>query len=224
MYWSGGPLKARSLAAPHPASCRGLAPGALFSFNIRLQFSFPGAWSPGSRYGTTKENDMLRSGRRFGLIAVILGAALALGTTLIAQADPFMGTWALNVDKSEFQSQGAGVRARTIIISQKGNVISHVQDTYRVGNDAVSKVSYDVTYDGKDSTPVIGAAFDVVNITRMGNTLTRKAKNRGMEVETATYTVSPDGKTLTIVTKGNNYGVQYSSTQVFEKQAAGGTR
>ena len=167
---------------------------------------------------------MLRSGRRFGLIAVILGAALALGTTLIAQADPFMGTWVLNADKSQFVSQGAAVRARTITIAQKGNVISHVQDTYRVGQDAVQKVSYDVTYDGKDSTTVVGAAFDVVTITRMGNTLTRKAKNRGTEVETATYTVSPDGKTMTIVTKGNNYGVEYSSTQVFEKQAAGGTR
>lgn len=60
----------------------------------------------------------------------------------------------------------------------------------------------------------------MVTFTRAGNVLTRKAKNRGTEVETATYTVSPDGKTLTVVTKGNNYGVEYSSTQVFEKAAA----
>ena len=40
----------------------------------------------------------------------------------------------------------------------------------------------------------------------------------------ATYTVSADGKTLTIVTKGNNYGVEYGSTQVFEKAAAAAAR
>lgn len=162
---------------------------------------------------------MLRNVRRFGLLAVILGLALGFSATLAAQADPFMGTWELNVEKSEFNSQGAAVRARTLVISRKGNVYSHVQETYRVGQDAVQKLTYDVTYDGKDSTPVIGGAFDAVTVARQGNTMTRKAKNRGTEVETATYTVSADGKTLTIVTKGNNYGVEYGSTQVFEKKA-----
>ena len=68
------------------------------------------------------------------------------------------------------------------------------------------------------AVPFPTGAFDVVTITRQGNVLTRKAKNRGTEVETATYTVSADGKTLTVVTKGNNYGVEYGSTQVFEKK------
>jgi hypothetical protein len=162
---------------------------------------------------------MLRNVRRIGLLAVILGLALGFSATLAAQADPFLGTWELNVEKSEFNSQGAAVRARTLILTRKGNVISHVQETYRVGQDAVQKLTYDVSHDGKDSTPVIGGAFDVVTVTRQGNVLTRKAKNRGTEVETATYTVSADGKTLTIVTKGNNYGVEYGSTQVFEKKS-----
>ena len=34
----------------------------------------------------------------------------------------------------------------------------------------------------------------------------------------STDITAPDGKTLTIVTKGDNYGVQYGSTQVFEKK------
>ena len=164
---------------------------------------------------------MLRSARRFGLIAVILGVTLGLGATLAAQAaDPFLGNWELNVEKSEFNSQGAAVRSRTLEIARKGTVFSHVQQTYRVGQDAVQRLAYDVAYDGKDSTTVVGGAFDVVTFSRAGNVLTRKAKNRGTEVETATYTVSADGKTLTIVTKGNNYGVEYGSTQVFEKAAA----
>jgi hypothetical protein len=167
---------------------------------------------------------MLRRTRRFGF-AVVLGLALGLGATLAAQADPFMGTWVLNVEKSTFDTGGgAGVRARTITISQKGDMINHTQDTFRQGQDAVQKVWYDTKYDGKDYGPVTGGAFDQVSFTRMGRTLTRKAKNRGMEVETATYTVSADGKTMTVVTKGNNYGVMYGSTQVFEKQAANSTK
>jgi hypothetical protein len=164
---------------------------------------------------------MLRSAHRLGLIAVALAVALALGASLAAQADPFMGTWVLNIDKSEFNASGGpAVRSRTLMISPKGDMITHSQETYRVGQDAVTKIVGDVKYDRKDY-PVVGAAYEQVSFTRMGNTLTRKAKNRGMEVETATYTVSPDGKTLTIQTTGNNYGVMYGSTQVFEKKAAG---
>lgn len=167
---------------------------------------------------------MLRSARHFRLIAVILGVTLGLGATLAAQADPFLGNWELNVEKSEFNSQGAAVRSRSLEIARKGNVFSHTQLSYRVGQDAVQRLAYDVAYDGKDSTTVVGGAFDVVTFSRAGNVLTRKAKNRGTEVETATYTVSADGKTLTIVTKGNNYGVEYGSTQVFEKAAAAAAR
>jgi hypothetical protein len=162
---------------------------------------------------------MLKHARSVGLIGLVL--AFALAAQVAAQSDPFMGTWVLNVDKSDFQTTGAGVRSRTIEITPKGDKISHVQETFRVGNDAVQKLTYEAKYDGKDYGPVVGGAFGMVAFTRMGNTLVRTAKNRGMEVETATYTVSPDGKTMTVVTKGNNYGIQYGSTQVFEKQAAG---
>ena len=163
----------------------------------------------------------MRSARRIGLYAVILGLALGLGATLAAQADPFMGTWVLNAEKSEFNTTGAGARARTITIAAKADKISHMQDTFRVGQDAVQRLTYEAKYDGKDYGPVIGGAFDMVSFTRTGTTLVRKAKNMGKEVETATYTLSPDGKTMTVVTTGNNYGVEYGSTQVFEKKAAG---
>lgn len=155
---------------------------------------------------------------RSGVLAVIVGVTLLSGAAVFAQAaDPFVGTWVLNVDKSQFNAQGAAVRSRTITIAAKGDVFAFSQDTYRVGQDAVTKVVYDSKYDGKDY-PVIGGAIGQVSLSRAGNVLTRKGKERGMEVETATFTVSPDGKTMTVVTKGNNYGVEYGSTQVFEKK------
>jgi hypothetical protein len=152
------------------------------------------------------------------VFAVILGVMLAFGTLTFAQADPFVGTWVLNLDKSQFQSGGAAVRSRTLTITPKGDVFTHQQDTYRVGQDAINQVMFDAKYDGAEY-PVRGAAFASVSFTRMGRTMTRKAKDVGMEVETATYTLSADGKTLTIVTKGNNRGIEYGSTQVFEKQS-----
>ena len=160
---------------------------------------------------------MLRSARHFGLLLVFLGVTLASGAVLTAQKDPFLGKWVLNVDKSDFMSPGgAGVRERTIEMTEKDGMVAHKQSTYRVGQDVVTTITGEAKFDGKDY-PVFGAAFGQVAFTRMGNTMTRIAKNGGKEVETATYTLSPDGKTLTIVTKGENYGIKYGSTQVFER-------
>ncbi len=160
---------------------------------------------------------MERSKSRRSVLAIFLGVILAFGTLAHAQGDPFVGTWTLNVDKSQFQTGGAAVRLRTLTITPKGDAFTHVQDTYRVGQDAVLKVIFDSKYDGSEAA-VTGAAFARVSFTRMGRTMTRKAFDNGMEVETATYTLSADGKVLTIVTKGNNRGIEYGSTQVFEKQ------
>ncbi len=160
---------------------------------------------------------MQTSKSRRSVLALMLGVVMTLGTLTFAQGDPFVGAWTLNVDKSTFNTGGAGVRSRTLTITPKGDMFTHAQDTYRVGQDAVLKVTFDAKYDGSDAA-VVGAAFSSVSFTRMGRTLTRKAKDVGMEVESATYTVSADGKTLTIVTTGNNRGIMYGSTQVFEKK------
>jgi len=149
---------------------------------------------------------MFKSARRFAVSAVILGLVLGLGATLAAQADPFVGTWVLNVEKSEFNTGGgAAVRSRTLVITAKPmGVFNHTQDTYRQGNDAVTKIVYDAKYDGTTLAKVTGAAFEEVSFKKTGNTMVRTAKNRGMDVETATYTLSPDGKTLWVTSIPQN--------------------
>ncbi len=159
---------------------------------------------------------MQRKSRR-SVLAIMLGVVMTRGTLTLAQGDPFVGAWVLNVDKSTFTTGGAAVRSRTLTITPKGDAFTHVQDTYRQGQDAIIKVTFDAKYDGSEAT-VSGAAFSAVSFTRMGRTMTRKAKDVGMEVESATYTLSADGKTLTIVTTGNNRGIMYGSTQIFEKK------
>ncbi len=161
---------------------------------------------------------MQKSKSMAGTVAVFLGVMLTFGTLVFAQADPFVGVWELNVEKSTFQTGGAAVRSRTLTVTDKGGgTFNHLQDTYRVGQDAIIKVNFDAKYDGSPAA-VSGAAFGTVTFSRMGRTMTRKATDNGMEVETATYTLSADGKTLTIVTTGNNRGIMYGSTQVFVKK------
>jgi len=48
-------------------------------------------------------------------------------------------------------------------------------------------------------------------------TIKRTGKIKGQVVETGTWKLSPDGKTLTIVTEGEVEGQKYKNLQVFER-------
>ena len=73
-----------------------------------------------------------------------------------------------------------------------------------------------ILFDGMDhpADPVL--PVDTYSIKRINaNMIERTGKIRGESVETATFAVSADGKTLTVKTKGSIKGSDYSSTQVF---------
>ena len=58
-----------------------------------------------------------------------------------------------------------------------------------------------------------------VRLKRVSATSFERVATAGSATETATWTVSRDGKTLTVVTKGvDALGMAYSSTQVFTRQ------
>ena len=62
--------------------------------------------------------------------------------------------------------------------------------------------------------------LDTVSLKRVdAGTVERMGKVRGQVVETRTRTVSADGRTMTITTKGTNNGVPYQSVQVFERMS-----
>jgi hypothetical protein len=147
---------------------------------------------------------------RWGLAALVVGMALA------QSKDPLVGNWQINRAKSEFMPDNA-LQNRTITIEARGNGISAVQQTVvEAGNTVTSE--YAAGYDGKDS-PISGSLLDTVALKRVNaNTIERTGKIRGQTVETATMTVSANGKVLTITTKGSVDGNDYSSTQVFDRQ------
>jgi hypothetical protein len=60
--------------------------------------------------------------------------------------------------------------------------------------------------------------MDSVSFRRVdANTLERTSKDHGKVVETSTFTLSPDGKELTIKSDGTGQGVEYHNLQIFER-------
>ena len=83
-------------------------------------------------------------------------------------------------------------------------------------NSAESK--YTAHFDSKD-VPIDNSILDLVSLRRIdANTIERTGKRLGKAVETATMKVSPDGKTLTVITKGAIDENSYSSTQIFKRK------
>jgi hypothetical protein len=155
-------------------------------------------------------------------IAVVLIALAAAAATLRAQGnDPFVGTWVLDIDKSTYEPANTRPARRHLIVTMNGDQVTHTTDTWRdTGFDlALRRVTYTARYDGREVTiPDSGA---IVALKRINpTTVERTAKAGGQALETATWTVSADGKTLTVKTEGvDGGGTAYSSTQVYARQA-----
>jgi hypothetical protein len=152
------------------------------------------------------------------LIAALVGLVyLAEERRALAQTtDPAVGSWVLNYGKSVFDPENT-LQRRTATFEAAPDGFKHIQLTL-LANGSTSRVEYTVKFDGKDH-PITGSALDTVAVKRIdARTVERIGKVGGKIVETATRMVSADGKTLTIVTKGNLDGTDYSSTQVYEKQ------
>ncbi len=156
------------------------------------------------------------------VVAVILGQV----SPLLAQAkDPLIGVWVFDRGKSSF-SQGTDIGKRILTFEAVKDGIKHTTDTtenLNVGGGGFSfpdsyQVVYTFKFDGKDNQ-VLGASLDTVSFKRVNSsTIERTGKIMGMVVETATWTISPDGKILTMTTKGTSDGTEYTSVQVFNRQ------
>jgi hypothetical protein len=145
-------------------------------------------------------------------IALLLHGGLAFGQT----KDSLLGTWVLDRGKSVFDPDTT-LLSRSLSFEAKDGGISFLQKTVQ-GNGNTVQIDYVAKYDSKD-VPVSGSQLDTVALKRVNaNTVERSGKVKGQVAETATMVVSNGGKTLTITTKGSVDGVDYSSTQVYQKQ------
>lgn len=151
-------------------------------------------------------------------IALTVAAIFSFSMTLVA-AEPFVGAWKLNVEKSKPTGNSIDIASETMTISPAG------PKAFRTTIDSVSKsgqtrhLEINRIYDGKEHSPTgVGFKQDgAMEINQQVNASTRKIvlKREGKVTSELTSIVSPDGKTMTNTTHRANGS---EDIQVFEKQ------
>jgi len=137
---------------------------------------------------------------------------------VIWAADPFAGTWKLNLAKSHYTT-GTPPKEQTVTTSESGdNQDTTVTLTAADGH----TISYHFTtpVKGGTGTVVQGVGFDGITAKQINeNTRELRLTQGAKEVRTARITISKDGKTMRTILKGTDpQGKPVDATVVYDKQ------
>jgi hypothetical protein len=149
------------------------------------------------------------------VLAVTLCTQAAGG--VLAQSDPFVGTWTLNVEESKFDP-GPGPQSQTRTWAADGRV------TVEGISGAGEPITYEYSILGDTAAyPTTGAvpnAADMVSSNRIdANTIEAVFSRQGSPTDLTKFMVSDDGKTMTVSAKGNGPdGEPLNDRLVYEKQ------
>jgi hypothetical protein len=153
--------------------------------------------------------------RALGYVVVVMLAAMA-SARVIAESNPLLGTWKLNVAKSKYTGSPAP-KEMTRTVAADGDSLKY---TYAGTAADGSSISYGFTvkYDGKDY-PMTGSApggVDMIAIKRINaNTYEATQKKAGKVTANTKVEISKDGKVTTITSKGTD---STSFVAVYDKQ------
>lgn len=161
--------------------------------------------------------------KRLLVFAVVVALSLvAFSGLLLAQSNPRVGTWKLNLAKSKFSPAGTAPKSETQTVEAQGNGVKYSYEGVAADGSRIA-YSFTTNYDGKDS-PVSGVGFpsgaDTIAPTLVNaNTVTTTWKKAGKVVGTTRSLLSKDRKVYTITAKGTNeQGQPTSFALVFDKQ------
>jgi hypothetical protein len=154
------------------------------------------------------------------LFAFLLLTTVAV-RPLLAEDNPFVGTWKLNTAKSKFEGAPAP-KSQTRTITAEGNSVKYSFEGVAADGTPFA-FSFVTNYDGKDC-PVTGtgtpAGADSISLKRVNtHKIEGVLKKGGKEVGRVTSEVSKDGKVATV--KGEGKGADdkvYSTDTVYDKQ------
>jgi hypothetical protein len=130
----------------------------------------------------------------------VLVLMLAFASGLAAAENPFAGTWKLNPAKSKLT----------------GDTMKYEKTASGAIRNSASGVSYTFNVDGKEYTGPFGEAivWKQIDDSTWQTTYTQK----GILLSTDTTKLSPDGKTMTVVSKGTKpSGETFQDTTVYER-------
>lgn len=152
-----------------------------------------------------------------------LATLLLCAPAAIWAADPFAGTWAMNVAKSKY-TVGTPPKAQTVTIREAGEKQdTTVSVTPATGN----AISYHYTVPAKGGAGEVilqrdaeGPSFDGVTSKRIDdNTRELRFTKGGKEQRTVRSVVSKDGQTMTITIKGvDQQGLPVNATAVYDRK------
>lgn len=157
-------------------------------------------------------------------ITFILAAAafcLTVSSSMLAQTNANVGTWKLNLEKSKFAA-GMAPKSLTRTVAVDGDSVKYTFEGQGPDGAAVS-YGFTAKYDGKDYE-VTGSGMpfgaDHLSIKKLNShQFSAVLKKDGKVVANSSTTVSHDGKTTTLTSKGTDAkGNPVKSTSVFDKQ------
>ena len=152
----------------------------------------------------------------FVTVAALIAAPFAL--SVAAQADPFAGTWTLNVAKSKYEP-GPAPKSGSVTFTTKGtSVTAAIVGVSGAGENL--KWGYTGVVDGKDH-PLTGSPDgDTISLRQVSPlSVETTYKLKGKVTLVNVRTVTADGKTMTVTTKGTDAkGQKVNNLQVFEKK------
>jgi hypothetical protein len=139
----------------------------------------------------------------------------------MAQDNPFVGTWKLNVAKSKAEP-GPVAKSQTRTVVADGAGAKYTFEGVK-GDGTSYAYSFTTNYDGKD-LPITGTGApggaDSIAIKRLSpNKAEAILKKGGKEVGKSTAEVSEDGKVTIVRGNGKNPdGAEYHTVSVYDKQ------
>jgi hypothetical protein len=158
--------------------------------------------------------------RRSSIFAVAV-VCLALAGSMFADSKAFVGTWKLNLEKSKYAA-GQAPKSLTRTVSADGDAVTYKFEGVGADGTAFS-FSFTSKYDGKDAE-VTGAGMpygaDHIAIKQVNSHETTSTLKKGDKiVGSTTATVSHDGKTATLTSKGTDAnGKPVKSVSIYDKQ------
>ena len=156
------------------------------------------------------------------LLAACALAGIALMAAMAPQqpaADPFVGTWTLNMVKSKY-TPGPAPKSATIVITMQGKTVTTTVDSIDAAG-AASHWMYSAAADGKDYPASGNPSVDTVALQQIDpRTVEVIQKKAGKPMLSVRRTVSTDGKTMTITSSGKNAaGVAVTNVAVYDRKS-----
>jgi hypothetical protein len=159
--------------------------------------------------------------KRILVVVTVVALTLLVSDVLLAQNNPFIGTWKQNIAKSKY-SPGPAPQSQTQTYEAQSNGVKFSSEGTAADGSRMAW-SYTANYDGKDN-PISGTGApngaDTIALKRINpNATDATFKKAGKVVGTGRDVVSKDGKVRTITAKGTDAnGKAASRVIVLDKQ------